>query len=492
MKQRYTKLKSVAMAVLTMGLALGAQAEKCTDCITFSADESFKVRFMYRTSTPPSKLPYNKLEYSTDQNNWKTVDLIKGGNYYDGYEAVKDDDKYKIYFRGEGNTTFKADNISDYFHFSNTVDSVATEISCSGNIMTLLDWKTVSDGKMPEMGEAAFRGLFFGFRKLATAPDLPATNLTDYCYQKMFWDCRSLKNAPAVLPAKTLKQGCYNTMFQECSSLKTIPDMPFEESASTCCQKMFYKCSALEVNTNAPGRTWMVAPTNSATWNTQKMFMSTAGNITQKPYSSDPASGVTYYVASAPGTDLGGGVKAYDQGNGTYSVNGGESATLTKEMADAIKDKGVKNLVIGAGVTTVGEEAFSYWNGLKDVTIGDDVANLASNAFYHCTYVTNIVVGKGVGKVGPTAFDRCRSLESISFGSIAAAEAAQESYKVVARITMEGETPVVDSVPEVKINGYKKTLKGKEYLTDSEWQTVTTPLTTETPYHFFKYEYVTE
>jgi len=194
-------------------------------------------------------------------------------------------------------------------------------------------------------------------------------------------------------------------------------------------------------------------------------------------------------LAKGESIAMGGGLSAGGQA-GVWNVWG--EGELTKTLADVLKDLGVTNLVIGAGVTEIGAGALACWHELKDVTIGNDVTNLAENAFFHCTYVTNFVIGANVAKVGATAFDRCRSLELIRFGSLAAAEAAQETYKIVARITMDGETPVVDAVPEVKIDGYTKTLKGKECLTDEEWDTVTLPLTSETPYHFFKYEYVAE
>ena len=50
---------------------------------------------------------------------------------------------------------------------------------------------------------------------------LPATILTDWCYNNMFDGCKSLVNAPE-LPAETLMNNCYWRMFNNCKSLKTI------------------------------------------------------------------------------------------------------------------------------------------------------------------------------------------------------------------------------------------------------------------------------
>lgn len=50
---------------------------------------------------------------------------------------------------------------------------------------------------------------------------LPATTLTEYCYQYMFCHCSSLTTAPE-LPATTLVNACYSWMFVDCSSLNYI------------------------------------------------------------------------------------------------------------------------------------------------------------------------------------------------------------------------------------------------------------------------------
>jgi len=50
---------------------------------------------------------------------------------------------------------------------------------------------------------------------------LPATSLNTGCYNHMFTDCSSLKEAPA-LPAKELSSYCYNFMFAGCESLQQV------------------------------------------------------------------------------------------------------------------------------------------------------------------------------------------------------------------------------------------------------------------------------
>ena len=61
---------------------------------------------------------------------------------------------------------------------------------------------------------------------LVSAPELPATTLTQHCYGSMFSGCTSLVNVPEILPATTLATSCYSSMFYGCSSLVTAPEFP--------------------------------------------------------------------------------------------------------------------------------------------------------------------------------------------------------------------------------------------------------------------------
>ena len=67
----------------------------------------------------------------------------------------------------------------------------------------------------------AFYMMFNGCSALTKAPTLPATTLTDSCYQWMFNGCSNLTKAP-TLPATTLADGCYSYMFANCSKLKEV------------------------------------------------------------------------------------------------------------------------------------------------------------------------------------------------------------------------------------------------------------------------------
>ena len=89
-----------------------------------------------------------------------------------------------------------------------------------------------------------YNNMFYGCQGLTRAPILPATNLATYCYNDMFSGCSGLTEAPQ-LPATTLAEGCYTMMFYGCTSLTTAPDLPAPVLPMGCYDSMFGNCSSL-------------------------------------------------------------------------------------------------------------------------------------------------------------------------------------------------------------------------------------------------------
>ena len=125
------------------------------------------------------------------------------------------------------------------------------EVACTGDIRTLLDYKTY---KTVDTSNARFCKLFWNCTVLTSAPDLPATTLAEYCYYSMFYSCSSLKVAPA-LPATTLAASCYENMFFCCSNLQEAPELPATNLTNSCYQSMFEYCSSLKKAPALPAQT---------------------------------------------------------------------------------------------------------------------------------------------------------------------------------------------------------------------------------------------
>ena len=161
------------------------------------------------------------LQYSTNGTNWTDLE---------SYTAVNFVDK-KLFLRGTAvngtnGATIKFDN--------------SKTVACSGDIRTLMNYKTYSNIQT----SGNFQSLFSGCRSLTTAPALPATTLTFRCYESMFSGCTSLTTAPA-LPATDLHEFCYASMFSGCTSLTTAPELNATTLANYCYYEMFSGCTKL-------------------------------------------------------------------------------------------------------------------------------------------------------------------------------------------------------------------------------------------------------
>ena len=133
---------------------------------------------------------------------------------------------------------------------------------------------------MTEMPEnTRFTNLFSYDEMLLDASNLilPATKLTNYCYQYMFQDCTSLTSAPE-LPATTLANYCYSNMFDGCTSLTEAPKLPATKLADGCYSSMFEGCTSL---TTAPPK--LLALPLPIYYDTHKYMFSQCTSLTKSP-----------------------------------------------------------------------------------------------------------------------------------------------------------------------------------------------------------------
>ena len=74
----------------------------------------------------------------------------------------------------------------------------------------------------------------------------------------------------------------------------------------------------------------------------------------------------------------------------------------------------IKNAVIEAGVTSIGDETFYNCTSLTSITIPDSVTSIGDHAFYNCTSLTSITIPDSVTSIGDYAFCNCTSLTSVT------------------------------------------------------------------------------
>lgn len=143
--------------------------------LCFTAEEAGSTVALVKARTPPEIT----LETSRDGLVWtpytigSTITLANVGD--------------RIFFAaGDGGNTQLGNSIIAYHIFL-----LSGRIAASGNIMSLLN-RNIALTEIS--GNYAFAKLFYGCTSLVTAPKLPATNLKDYCYYRMFQKCTSLSS----------------------------------------------------------------------------------------------------------------------------------------------------------------------------------------------------------------------------------------------------------------------------------------------------------
>ena len=202
--------------------------------VTFkaNAEQTFKI------TTKDYSFP--NLEYSVNNGKWATVEA--------GTEVTFGGTNGDLRLRGTNiNGTASAWNKYSTITFTDKTVKVA----CTGDIRTLLNWKSYST---VDTQNARFCYLFKDCAVLTSAPELPATTLSSFCYDGMFSGCTSLTSAPE-LKATTLEYGCYSDMFSGCTSLTSAPELKATTLADFCYNGMLQGCTKLSTVT-------MLAPSN--------------------------------------------------------------------------------------------------------------------------------------------------------------------------------------------------------------------------------------
>ena len=79
-----------------------------------------------------------------------------------------------------------------------------------------------------------------------------------------------------------------------------------------------------------------------------------------------------------------------------------------------LKCTSLKNVEIGSGVQSLGEQAFGDCTSLESITIPSNVKDIGKGAFLKCTSLKSVKIGSGLQSLGEYVFGDCTSLESIT------------------------------------------------------------------------------
>ena len=220
------------------------------DYLNFSANlPNTKVRLVFYSDYTAAPSTPIDIDYSFDRKNWT--------HYAVGNDITIPTDG-KVYLRGNNDYFSVYDYVNNidilYYHFFEfeNVSENTLYVEAHGNINSLLSKTNYNE--ITTLPEYCYNKMFQNCRSLTTAPALPATTLASSCYQGMFQSCTSLTTAPA-LPATTLAFACYSNMFQDCKSLTTAPALPATTLVSSCYSNMFLNCRSLTTAPALPATT---------------------------------------------------------------------------------------------------------------------------------------------------------------------------------------------------------------------------------------------
>lgn len=77
----------------------------------------------------------------------------------------------------------------------------------------------------------------------------------------------------------------------------------------------------------------------------------------------------------------------------------------------------VEKVIIGDGITKIGEYTFSYIDEIKEVECGNTLKKIGAGAFYRCGALEKITSEADVEEIGYDAFGDCSSLKEASLGN---------------------------------------------------------------------------
>ena len=257
---------------------------------------------------------------------------------------------------------------------------------------------SLTDVTIPDSVTTIGDGAFGGCSSLTnvTIPD-SVTTIGD----SAFHDCSSLTSV--TIPDGVTTIGRY--AFSGCSSLTsvTIPDGVTEIGDSA-----FYDCRSL---------TSVTVPASLTTVGERAFYgCSSICNVSYKGNSEqwnniDIGGGNEWFTQTFSGK-VDNVEWSYDDGVLTISGTGCILDGPWKTFSDSIT-----RIVIEAGITAIGNSAFSCCSRLANVTISDSVTVIGDSAFSDCTSLTNITIPSSVTSIGNDVFWRCEALKSVTIPS---------------------------------------------------------------------------
>ena len=99
--------------------------------------------------------------------------------------------------------------------------------------------------------------------------------------------------------------------------------------------------------------------------------------------------------------------------DGTLTITGA-GAMPAADWDEAPWGNEVTKVVIGGGVTEIGESAFKYQQKLTTVQLANTVTKIGEDAFYNCQALTTINLPGSLTEISAYAFYNCKALTTVN------------------------------------------------------------------------------
>lgn len=129
---------------------------------------------------------------------------------------------------------------------------------------------------------------------------------------------------------------------------------------------------------------------------------------------------------------------------GVLTITGtGEMQDWNDYSSPWYENESVKQVIIGDGVTTIGDNAFESCSSLTSITIPNSVTTIGDYAFSYCRALTSVIISNSVTTIGERTFANCYSLTSVTIPSSVTRieDGAFSDCGNVKQITSEAVTP---------------------------------------------------
>ena len=110
----------------------------------------------------------------------------------------------------------------------------------------------------------------------------------------------------------------------------------------------------------------------------------------------------------------------------------------------------IKRIIIGDGVTTIGEFAFNDCSALTSVNILNSVTTIKMQAFSNCSALTSVNIPNSVTTIGNYAFADCSALTSVTIPN-SVTEIGDYAFSDCINITQISSEAVVPPICELKV-----------------------------------------